>query len=108
MRSGRSQEPPQRLPLEGLAIWIDSLAGIPLAEKLQTFDATAEQAVDFLISRLVEDRERLIQLARERHIWGHHEHGDGLLYEYDEAQLLEETDQELADAVVYCVRRASI
>jgi hypothetical protein len=72
-----------------------------LEAKLSNFDQHATDAVFDLIQLLFDQRERLIALARERHIWGHHTYGDGNFREWDDARLLVERDQEVADWLVY-------
>jgi hypothetical protein len=85
-------------------------APVPLAEKLLTFEAGADLAYGWLLSYLYdhEVRSRLIDLARRRHIEGHSRYGDGGLYEYGRERLVDEIDEELADAVVYALRRLSL
>lgn len=77
-----------------------------LEEKLAAFDGEVGQSFYALLAYLNQNRERIIALARERHVWGHNEYGDGLLFELDAASLADERDQELADGLVYeMVRR---
>lgn len=77
-----------------------------LEEKLAAFDAEATTTFYALLVYLNGNRDRIIALARERHVWGHHEYGDGLLFELGTPALAEERDQELADGLVYeMVRR---
>lgn len=87
-----------------------STAAVPLAAKLATFDAAAELAYVWLREYLYDDgvRDRLIELARSRHILGHARYGDGGLFEYSRDRLVTEIDEELADAIVYAVRRLSL
>jgi hypothetical protein len=72
-----------------------------LEAKLANFDRHAVDAVFDLIQLLLDEKERLIALARERHIWGHHTYGDGNFREWDDARLNAERDQEVADWLVY-------
>lgn len=65
------------------------------------FDRHAADAVLDLVNLLHTDGHRLIALARERHIWGHHEYGDRNLREWDDERLRLERDQEIADWLVY-------
>jgi hypothetical protein len=89
-------------------VWIDERDPQPrnLEEKLEVFDIHCEEAVDFLLSWISENRDELIAKARSRHISGHHVHGDGELFEFTPEQLKEERIEELADAVVYQTRLA--
>lgn len=72
-----------------------------LEEKLAAFDAEAVQAYNSILASLGHRMAAIISLARERHVWGHETYGDGLLFELTAAELADERDQELADAVVY-------
>lgn len=77
-----------------------------LEEKLRRFDDEAARTLDALFVHLHRHRAAIIAKARERHISGHAQWGDGLLFELTHAELEEERDQELADGLVYeMVRR---
>ena len=76
-----------------------------LDAKLDVFDANAKTAVRFLIDWLRDNPDDLIALARGRHVEGHYRYGERGLFEYDDAHLLAESAQELADAIVYISRR---
>ena len=86
----------------GLAAPGDSNAAT-LDAKLANFDRHVRDAVYDLIDLLFRDQDKLIALARERHIWGHHEYGDANLREWSDARLRVERDQEVADWLVYRV-----
>lgn len=45
--------------------------------------------------------DELIAIARGRHAWGHYRYGDGLMYEYDQDELVANAAEELADAINY-------
>lgn len=77
----------------------------PLEQKLEVFDRKAWGAVDDLARLLVRDRQRLIALARERHIEGHHEYGDTEMREWSDSKLDSERDDEVADWLVYRVEQ---
>lgn len=76
-----------------------------LEEKLAAFDAEARAAYTAVVTYLLENRDDLIALARARHVEGHDRYGDGNLFEWDDERLAVERDEELADSVVYEVRR---
>ena len=82
-----------------------------LDAKLSVFDEHAEQAVDELLGWLSDHRADLIALARGRHVEGHYRYGDSNFLEWSDGELVAQTAQELADAVVYrsrsIYRRAS-
>jgi hypothetical protein len=79
----------------------------PLNAKLRTFDALADAARDELVRLLTEEWEYVKRLAAGRHASGHFLYGDALMYEYDQARLLVESVEELADGVNYTVVRLS-
>jgi hypothetical protein len=79
----------------------DAVDHSTLIAKLANFDAHAVDAVFDLVQLLLDEKERLIALARERHIWGHHTYGDGNFREWSDARLNAERDQEVADWIVY-------
>lgn len=72
-----------------------------LDAKLSVFDEHAEEAVDELITWLRDHRGDLIALARGRHVEGHYRYGDSNFLEWGDGELLAQTAQELADAIVY-------
>lgn len=72
-----------------------------LDAKLAVFDAQAERAVDELVAWLTDRRADLVALARGRHVEGHYRYGDANFLEWGDGELLAQTAQELADAIVY-------
>lgn len=73
-------------------------------EELASFDRHANLAVTYLISYLEEKREEILHLARQRFVAGYDLFPDRPLFSKTPEQLLRETDEELADAVVYVAR----
>lgn len=81
-----------------------AIPATPLEAKLAAFDEEAVLACLDLFGELeLRRRDRLIALARSRHIQGHGLYGDRELFEWDDARLERERDEELADAVIYTV-----
>ena len=76
-------------------------SGVDLDAKLRIFDDYASVAVDSLIEWLTWHRDDLIALARGRHVEGHYRYGDANFLEWNDGELLANTAQELADAIVY-------
>lgn len=72
-----------------------------LRNKLIELDGYRPAAVRYLIDWLREEPEGITAMARGRHAEGHYRYGDTLMYEHDQATLLAEAGQELADAVNY-------
>lgn len=72
-----------------------------LEDKLSAFDAEVEEAFTSYVTGILKRKAEIVALARRRHVWGHHEYGDGLLFELDPAELAGERDQESADGIVY-------
>lgn len=81
-----------------------------LGQKLAAFDAGADCAYTWLTRYLSDPdtADRIVRLARRRHVAGHARYGDGRLYEYSRGRLLDEIDEEIADSVVYALRRLSL
>ncbi|MBC7645243.1 MAG: hypothetical protein H7123_08955 [Thermoleophilia bacterium] len=75
---------------------------IDLEQQRELYAAHADTAVDALIERITTGRDELIELgmARAFRDVGVHEYGDKT-YFISAAQLREETDAELADAIFY-------
>jgi hypothetical protein len=73
--------------------------------KLEAHDEYAKAAVRYLIDWMREEPETLLAMARGRHAEGHYRFGDSVMYEYDQATLLAEAAQELADAINYIALR---
>ena len=74
-----------------------------LEQKLAVFDRWAPAAMA-LICDLVEDpdeADKILQLARKRHITGHRIYGDKNLMEWDDETLEANFLEEIADAIVY-------
>lgn len=77
------------------------MSSVDLDAKLTIFDEYADVAVDSLIEWLSKHKEDLIVLARGRHVEGHYRYGNKNFLEWDDGELLANTAQELADAIVY-------
>lgn len=78
---------------------------VSLDAKLASFDARADEAVDFLVDWLLKHPGDLIALARGRRVWGHYQYGNKNFLEYDVPTLLTEASEELADAINYIALR---
>ena len=74
-------------------------------KRLAEFDELAPQAIGALIERLETRGPELIALARERLLLGFRLYPDGPMFEWDEKQIDQETNEELADSIVYRVQR---
>jgi hypothetical protein len=75
-----------------------------VSQDLAAFERHADLAVTYLTRYLEEKREALIDLARERFLEGFVLYPDRPLFRKSSWELLGETDEELADAVVYVAR----
>jgi len=75
---------------------------IDIEQQRELYAVHAAAAVDALIERITTGRDELIELghARAFHDVGVHEYGD-TTYFISPAQLRDETDAELADAIFY-------
>jgi hypothetical protein len=67
-----------------------------------------ETAFDFLLLFMEAYRKELIAMARGRFAEGVLRYPDGPLYRKSEPELLAETAQEIADALVYTARKLSL
>lgn len=83
---------------------MNELDHIILDAKLKRFDQFAPAAVALIAAWMQEHPEGLIAIARGRHAAGHLRWGDKNWGEYGEDDLLAETGEELADAIVYIAR----
>jgi len=72
---------------------------------LAAFDAEASLAFNAALAAFGSRRKRILELARQRHIEGHHRYGDTHLFEFDADRLAKERDEELADSVLYEMQR---
>lgn len=73
-------------------------------EELRSFDRHADLAITYLIRYLDEKRDMIAMLARARFVEGYDLYPDRPLFSKSSWELLHETDEELADAVVYVAR----
>jgi hypothetical protein len=72
-----------------------------LDTKLEEFDRWAEDAVDFLLDLIEQERKHLIIQARGRLVEGHYRYADKYMFEKSPQELLGEISQEAADAINY-------
>ena len=76
-----------------------------LSQKLLEVDAQQDKVRAFLIGFIEEYWDELLLMAKGRLVRGHFQYGDRNYKEWDDARLLAELSEELADAVNYAAER---
>ena len=76
----------------------------PFQSKMDDWEQCAPVALRYLIDWLRDEPETLMALAKGRVAWGHYRHGDTLMYEFTQDELLANASEELGDAINYIAR----